>query len=257
MSIHPTAIVSSDAEIASNASIGAYCVIGPSVTIGENSIISNHVVIESHTDIGENCCIYQFTSIGGKPQDLKYEGEETRLIIGNNNTIREFVTINRATIADIGMTFIGNDNLIMAYCHIAHNCKLGNNIVMSNAASLAGHIHVDDYAIIGGLSGVHQFTKIGAYSFIGGASAVVKDVPPFVLVSGNTAKPYGLNLVGLQRRGFSEETIEALKVAYRLVYRSSLRVEVAINAINQEIPNCPEVKLFIDFIKNSDRGICR
>ena len=257
MNIHPTAIISADAKISQSAKIGAYSIIGDSVTIGDGTIISHHAVIESHTDIGANCHIYHFASIGGLPQDLKYNGEETRVIIGNNNTIREFVTINRATIADIGMTFIGDNNLIMAYCHVAHNCKLGSNIIMSNGASLAGHIHIEDYAIIGGLSGVHQFTKIGAHSFIGGASAVTKDVPPFVLVSGNMAKPYGLNLVGIQRRGFSAETIETLKSAYRLVYRSSLRVEEALDVIAKELPALPEVKLFVDFIQKSERGICR
>ncbi|MCF8053714.1 MAG: acyl-ACP--UDP-N-acetylglucosamine O-acyltransferase [Deltaproteobacteria bacterium] len=257
MGIHPTAIISPDAKIDPSASIGAYSVIGESVTIGGGTTIGSHVVVESHTDIGTNCRISQFASLGGLPQDLKYEGEETRVIIGNNNVIREFATINRATKADIGMTFIGNNNLIMAYCHIAHNCKLGNNIVVSNSAALAGHVHVDDYAIIGGLSGIHQFTKIGAYSFIGGASAVTRDVPPFVLVSGNTAKAYGLNVVGLQRRGFSEETIGILKSAYRLVYRSSLAVADAIREINRELPDIEEVRVFVDFVRNSERGICR
>jgi len=257
MSIHPTAIISSDALIDATANIGAYAVIGPSVTIGARTNIAHHVVVESHTDIGEGCRISQFASIGGLPQDLKYKGEETRVIIGNNNVIREFVTINRATVADIGMTYIGNNNLIMAYCHIAHNCKLGNNIVMSNSANLAGHVHVDDYAIIGGLSGVHQFTKIGAHSFIGGASAVTRDVPPFVLVSGNMAKPFGLNIVGLQRRGFSEETLTALKSAYQIVYRSSLLLSQAIAKIRAELPALPEIATFVDFIESSERGICR
>jgi UDP-N-acetylglucosamine acyltransferase len=215
------------------------------------------VVIQSHTDIGEGCRIVQFASLGGPPQDLKYRGEDTRVVIGNYNTIREYVTINRSTTADIGVTIIGDHNLIMAYCHVAHNCKLGNHIIMANAANLAGHIHVEDYAIIGGLSGVHQFTRIGAHSFIGGASGVPRDVPPFVIVSGNLAKPYGLNIVGLKRRGFKEETLRALKEAYRMVYRSSLLLKTALAKIRDEVEDLPEVRQFVEFIERSQRGICR
>jgi UDP-N-acetylglucosamine acyltransferase len=204
MMIHPTAIISPDATLAEGAEIGPYTVIGPDCTIGKNTSIGPHVVIEAHTDIGEACRISQFASLGGAPQDLKFKGEKTRVIIGNHNTIREYVTINRATSADIGVTIIGDHNLLMAYCHVAHNCKLGNHIIMANAANLAGHIHVEDFAIIGGLTGVHQFTRIGAHSIIGGASAVTKDIPPFVMASGNFAKLYGLNMIGLKRRGFSE-----------------------------------------------------
>ncbi len=257
MKIHPTAVISGDAQIAENVEIGPYSVIGPSVTIKKNTIIGPHVVIQGFTDIGENCKIFQFSSIGGPPQDLKWRGEETRVVIGNNNTIKEYVTINRATISDIGVTRLGDGNLIMAYCHVAHNCDLGNNIVMSSGSMLAGHIHIEDFAIISGLSGVHQFTRIGCHSFIGGASAVAKDVPPFVLVAGNYAKPHGLNLVGLKRRGFKEETLQALKQAYKIVYRSALRISVAIERIKAEVPDLPEVRHFVDFIKTSERGICR
>jgi len=257
MNIHPTAIVSKDAEIAEGVEIGAYSVIGPKTRIGRNSKIGSHVVIHSHTDIGENCSLAPFSSIGGLPQDLKYKGEETRVIIGNNNLIKEYVTINRATSADIGMTCIGDNNLIMANCHIAHNCKLGNCIVMSGGSMLAGHIHIDDFSIIGGMSGVHQFSRIGCHSFIGGASAVAKDVPPYVMVAGNHAKPHGLNLVGLKRRGFREETIRALKAAYRIVYRSSLRVPVAAEKVRSEVEDIPEIRHFLDFILSSQRGICR
>jgi UDP-N-acetylglucosamine acyltransferase len=257
MSIHPTALISSDATLAEGVKVGPYSIVGPDVHIGKHTIIGPHVVIESRTDIGEGCRISQFTSIGGAPQDLKYRGEETRVIIGNHNTIREFVTINRATLSDIGVTIIGDHNLLMAYCHVAHNCKLGNHIVMANAANLAGHIHVEDFAILGGLSGVHQFTRIGAHCIIGGASAVTKDIPPFVIASGNFAKLYGLNRIGLKRRGFTEETIGALKEAYRIVFRSSLLLSDAIKKVEGEVKDLPEVRQFLDFIRKSERGICR
>ena len=257
MNIHPTAIVSPHAHLEEGVEVGPYTIIGADVHIGKNTIIGPHVVVEDQTDIGEECRISQFSSLGGAPQDLKFKGEKTRLIIGNHNTIREFVTINRATSADIGTTIIGDHNLLMAYCHVAHNCKLGNRIVMANAATLAGHIHVEDYAIIGGLTGVHQFTRIGAHCIIGGASAVTKDVPPYVMVAGNHAKPYGLNLIGMKRRGFKEETIKALKEAYRLIYRSSLLLSGAIERIKNEFADAPEVRHFVDFIQKSERGIIR
>jgi UDP-N-acetylglucosamine acyltransferase len=257
MNIHPTAIVSCDAHLEEGIEIGPYSIIDSDVHIGKNTIIGPHVVIKTHTDIGEGCRIFQFSSIGEIPQDLKFKGEETRVIIGNNNTIREFVTIHQATSADIGVTIIGDHNLLMAYSHVAHNCKLGNHIVMSNAANLAGHVHVEDYAIISGLTGIHQFTRIGAHCFIGGASAVTKDVPPFVIASGNFAKLYGLNVIGLKRRGFKEETINALKDAYRIIFRSSLLLSVAIEKVRTEVDDIPEVRQFIEFIQNSERGISR
>jgi len=257
MKIHPTAVISPDARLAEGVEVGPYAVIGHDVTIGKNTVIGPHAVIDELTDIGENCRIFQFASIGAAPQDLKYRGEPTRVIIGNHNTIREFVTINRSTISDIGVTIIGDHNLIMAYCHVAHNCKLGNHIIMSNAASLAGHIHVEDYAIISGLTGVHQFTRIGCHSFIGGASAVTKDVPPYTIAQGNHAKLFGLNTVGLQRRNFSESTLKALKDAYRIVFRADLTVEAALDKVLNEVENLPEVLHFVNFIKESERGVCR
>ncbi|MBW2544222.1 MAG: acyl-ACP--UDP-N-acetylglucosamine O-acyltransferase [Deltaproteobacteria bacterium] len=257
MSVHPTAIISPGAIIGENVEIGPYSVIGPDVRIGKDTIIGSHVVIEGQTEIGDNCHIFQFVSIGAPPQDLKFGGEQCRVVIGKNNTIREFVTIHSSTSADIGMTYIGDNNLLMAYCHVAHNCKLGNNIVMANAANLAGHIHIEDYAIIGGLTGIHQFTRIGCHSIIGGASAVVQDIPPYVTVSGNRAKAYGLNLIGLKRRGFKEETIKALKKAYRIIFRSSLRLSVALERVKEEVDDLPEVRHFVEFIENTKRGICR
>lgn len=257
MKIHPTAIISPEARLAESVEVGPYSIIGPDVQIGAGTVIGPHVVIEKYTDIGEGCHIHQFASIGADPQDLKYQGEPTRVAIGNFNTIRECATIHRATTADIGVTIIGDYNLLMAYTHVAHNCKIGNRVIMSNAVNLAGHIHVEDFAIIGGMTGIHQFTRIGAHSFIGGASAVPRDVPPYVLASGNTAKPYGLNLVGLKRRGFSEDTLQALKHAYRLVFRSSLRLAVALDRVEQEVPDLPEIRQFVEFIRHSARGICR
>ena len=257
MSVHPTAIISPGAIVGENVEIGPYSVIGPDVQIGKDTIIGPHAVLEGRTEIGDNCHIFQFVSIGAVPQDLKFGGAQCRVIIGKNNTIREFVTIHSSTSADIGMTYIGDNNLLMAYCHVAHNCKLGNNIVMANAANLAGHIHIEDYAIIGGLTGIHQFTRIGCHSIIGGASAVVQDIPPYVTVSGNRAKAYGLNLIGLKRRGFKEETIKALKKAYRIIFRSSLRLSVALERVKEDVDDLPEVRHFVEFIETTKRGVCR
>jgi UDP-N-acetylglucosamine acyltransferase len=257
MNIHPTAIISHDAHIEEGVEIGPYSIIDADVHLGKNTIIGPHVVIRPHTDIGGECRIFQFCSIGEAPQDLKYKGEVTRVIIGSHNTIREFVTIHQATAADIGTTVIGDHNLLMAYSHIAHNCILGSRIVISNAVNLAGHVHVEDFAIIGGMTGVHQFTRVGAHCIIGGASAVAKDIPPFVMASGNFVKLYGLNMIGLKRRNFKEETIKALKETYRIVFRSSLLLSTAIEKVKQEVDDIPEVRQFIAFIQKSERGICR
>jgi len=257
MKIHPTAIISNRAALHETVEVGPYSVIGDGVTIGKNTVIGSHIVIEGTTDIGENCRIFQFAAIGALPQDLKYQGEDCRVVIGNNNVIREFVTIHKATSADIATTVIGNNNLLMAYCHVAHNCKLGNNIVLANGVNLAGHIHIDDFAIVGGMSGIHQFTRIGCHAFIGGASAVAQDVPPYVSAAGNRAKLYGLNQVGLRRRGFSSDTIGALKKAYRIIFRSSLLLKAALEKVRQEVDPLPEVNRFVAFIEKAPRGICR
>lgn len=257
MNIHPTAIISPDAHLEEGVEIGPYVVIGSDVKIGKNTIIGPHTVIDDYVHIGEGNRIFQFCSIGAPPQDLKFGGEKTRVIIGNFNTIREFVTIHRATTADIGVTIVGDHNLLMAYCHVAHNCKLGDRIIMSNAATLAGHIHIEDYAIISGLTGVHQFCRLGAHCMIGGASAVVKDVPPYCIAQGNHAKLFGLNLVGLKRRDFSEKTIKAIKDAYRIIFRSDLVLEAALKKAQDEVEDIPEVNHFIKFIKESARGVCR
>ena len=257
MTVHPTAIVSPDTRIGEGVEIGAYSVIGPGVQVGKNTTIRSHVVIEDGAQIGENCRIFQFASIGGVPQDLKFRGEDTRVIIGNDNIIREFVTIHRATGDDIGMTVIGDHNLIMAYCHVAHNCRVGNHTVMANASNLAGHVLVEDYAVLGGMTGVHQFTRIGAHSIIGAVSAVSKDVPPFVTVWGNRAKLYGLNLIGMKRRGFNEATIKALKDAYRIIFRSGMLLSRAVERVKTEVEDGPEIRHFLEFIQASKRGVCR
>ena len=257
MKISPTAIIAPDAQLEEGVEIGHYSIIGADVKIGKNTIIGPHTIIDDYTHIGEGCNVFQFCSIGAPPQDLKFRGEKTRVIIGNFNTIREFVTINRATSADIGVTIIGNNNLLMAYVHIAHNCKLDNNIIMVNASALAGHIHIEDHAIIGGLTGIHQFCRIGAHSMIGGASAVSKDVPPYTIAQGNHAKLFGLNLLGLKRRNFAEKNIKAITEAYRIIFRSSLLLDAAIKRVETEVEDLPEVHNFIKFIKESERGVCR
>jgi UDP-N-acetylglucosamine acyltransferase len=257
MKIHPTAIISSDVQLEEGVEIGPYSIIGNDVKIGKNTVIGPHTVIDDYTHIGEGNRIFQFCSIGAPPQDLKFGGEKTRVIIGNFNTIREFVTIHRATTADIGVTIIGDNNLLMAYCHVAHNCKLGDRIIMSNAATLAGHIDIEDYAIISGLTGIHQFCRVGAHCMIGGASAVTKDVPPYCIAQGNHAKLFGLNLVGLKRRNFSEKTIKAIKDAYRIIFRTDLLLETALQKAQDEVEDIPEVTHFIKFIKESERGVCR
>lgn len=257
MKIHPTAIIAPDVQLDEGVEIGPYSIIGNDVTIGKDTVIGPHTVIDNYTQIGEGCRIFQFCSIGAPPQDLKFGGEKTRVVIGNFNTIREFVTIHRSTLADIGVTILGDHNLIMAYCHIAHNCKLGDHVIMSNVATLAGHVHVEDYAIISGLTGVHQFSTIGSHSFIGGASGVARDVPPYTLANGNHAKLFGLNLIGLQRRDFSEQTIKALKEAYRIIFRSDMLLEAALSKAQKEVEDFPEVRHFIKFIKESKRGVCR
>ena len=257
MNIHPTAIVHSGAELGRGVIVGAYSIIDDRVTIGDHTEIGPHVVIKPFTTIGENCRIYQFASVGEIPQDLKFKGEATQLIIGDNNVIREYTTLNRGTEGGGGITRIGNHNVLLSYVHVAHDCIIGNHVIMSNCATLAGHIEIQDHAIISGLVAIHQFVQIGAYSFVGGKSAVVKDVPPYVIASGDRAKLYGLNLVGLKRRGFSPEVIAALKKAYRLFFRSKLTVQQALNIAPQELPDIPEVHHFVEFIGNSKRGITR
>ena len=257
MNIHPTAIVHPGAKIAQGVQIGAYSVVGEHVSVGKDTRIASHVLIEGWTTLGERNQVFSFSCIGTPPQDIGYRNEETYLIIGNDNVIRESATIHRATTKEDRVTQIGNSNFLMAYSHVAHDCKLGNHIIMANSVGLGGHITVGDYAILGGIVAVHQFVRIGAYAIIGGQSAVPQDIPPYVSASGNRAKLYGLNLVGLKRRGFSDETISNLKKAYKIVFRSGLILEDALSKVKAELSGSPEAMSFMEFMKNSKRGITR
>lgn len=255
--IHQTAIIHSGANIAADVEVGAYTVIGPQVEIGAGTRIGPHVVVTGHTRIGKNNRIYQFSSLGEVPQDKKYAGEATRLEIGDDNTIREFCTLNIGTSQDAGVTRVGNDNWIMAYVHLAHDCQVGNHTIFANNAQLAGHVLVGDYAILGGFTAVHQFCHIGAHSITGIGTTVLQDIPPYVTASGNTAKPYGINAEGLKRRGFSADTITRIKRAYKTLYKSGLTLEQAKQEISAQLAECPELKLLVDFLAGSARGIIR
>lgn len=254
--IHPTAVIQSGAEIGADVDIGPYSVIGKDVKIGKGTWIASHVVIDGWTTIGEGCKIHQFSSIGAPPQDISYKGDKTEALIGNNNVVREFVTIHRATAKQNKKTVIGDNNFLMAYVHIAHDCIIGNNVVMANAATLAGHVRVEDNAIIGGLVAIHQFANIGAYAIVGGASAITHDVPPYVMAVGNRAKLYGLNKVGLRRQGFSREEIDILKKAYNILFRSGLTLKDAVGKL-EDMKQSIHVERLLEFIKNSKRGITR
>lgn len=255
--IHPTAIVHPDAIIGEGVVIGPYAIVGQYVKIGDYTEVMAHAIVEGRTTIGKNNKIYPSASIGLPPQDLKYKGEPTRLIIGDNNHIREFSTIHLSATLDED-TVVGSNNLIMAYAHIAHNCQIGSNIVLANAANLAGHVHIHDFVVVGGVTAIHQFVRIGAYAFIGGASGVKKDVPPYTRGQGmGKYKIVGLNSVGLSRKGFSNEQIEAIKKMYRLFYLSNMNVSQAIEHADLMPDLTNEQKMFLDFVKNSTRGICR
>jgi UDP-N-acetylglucosamine acyltransferase len=256
--IHPTAIVDPKAEIGEGVDIGPYSVIEKGVLIDQETKIGPHVIIREGTRIGKRCRIFQFASIGEAPQFLGYKGEKTFLQMGDENIIREFVTLHRGTAKGGGRTLIGNKNFFMAYCHVAHDCQIGNEVIMSNAATLAGHIVIEDWAIIGGLVAVHQFIRVGAYAIIGGFSGVLLDIPPYTKAQGDRAKLFGLNTVGLKRANFSEETLKALKKAYRIIFRSGLTLQKAIKTVGEdEIFHTPEVRHLLDFIQHSKRGIAR
>lgn len=255
--IDKLAFVHPDAKIGNNVTIGPWSYIGEGVEIGDDCWISSHVVIKGPTVIGQGNRIFQFASVGEECQDKKYAGEPTRLIIGDNNIIRESVTIHRGTIQDNSETRIGSNNLFMAYVHIAHDCVVGNNVIMANNASIAGHCHVGDFAILGGMTGVHQFVHIGAHAFTAGCSLVLQDVPPFVMASGQAATPRGLNFEGMKRRGFTKETQQAMRRAYKAMYRSSLTVVEAVDALQQDAAQYPEVADFVSFCTSSNRGIIR
>jgi UDP-N-acetylglucosamine acyltransferase len=255
--IHPSAIVSPKAELDSEIEIGPYSIIGDKVKIGKNTRIGPHVVLEGPTEIGQNCQIFPFASIGSIPQDLKFKGEESQVIIGSGNIIREYVTINRGTAPGGGKTVLGDGNFLMVYSHVAHDCKIGNQVIIANAAQLAGHIEIEDHAIIGGIVGVHQFVRIGRYSNIGACSAVSRDVPPYAMAAGNHAVLHGLNTVGLKRHNFSEEAVSNIKKAYQIIFRSGLLLKTALEKAESEIPGSPEVMNMITFIGESERGVIR
>lgn len=255
--IHPTAIVDPRARIAPDAEIGPYTIIGENVEIGAGCRIGPHAVITGHTRIGRNNRIYQFVSLGEAPQDKKYGGEPTRLEIGDNNTIREFCTFNCGTAQDTGVTRVGNDNWIMAYVHLAHDCRIGNHTIFANNAQLAGHVDVGDYSILGGFTVVHQFCHIGAYSITAMGTIVLQDIPPYVTASGNSAQPYGINAEGLKRHGFSAATIMMLKRAYKTLYKDGLTLEEAKKQLAQQVPLCPEIAAVLEFLASSTRGIIR
>ncbi len=255
--IHPTAIISPDAEIDEETYIGPFCIIREGVQIKKGTKLISNVVMEGDTEIGENCVIYPFTSIGLPPQDLKYKGEKTGLKIGNNNIIREYTTIHRASVGGDSLTSIGDKNFLMAYVHIAHDCKIGSQIIMANAATLAGHVFVEDYAVIGGLVAVHQFTRIGAYAMVGGFSGVGQDIPPYMIASGARAKLFGLNTIGLKRFGFPDSTINELKKAYKILFREKRTLKDAIKKVQEDLPYTDEIKHLIEFIQKNKRGICR
>jgi len=256
--IHPTAIIDPKAEIGEGVDVGPYCVIEKGVVIDQETKIGPHVVIREGTHIGKRCHIFQFASIGEVPQSTGYKGEKTFLQMGDENIIREFVTLHRGTVKGGGKTVIGNKNFFMAYSHVAHDCQIGNEVIMSNAATLAGHIVIEDWAIIGGLVAIHQFIRVGAYAIIGGFSGVLLDIPPYTKAQGDRARLYGLNTIGLKRANFSEETLKALKKAYRIIFRSGLTLEKAIKKVREdETFHIPEVQHLLDFIQHSKRGIAR
>lgn len=257
MGIDPRAVVSPRAQVAPDVQIGPFAVIGPDVTIGAGCWIGPHAVINGPTVMGEGNRVYQFASIGEAPQDMKYKGEPTRLTIGARNTFREYVTVNRGTATGIGETRIGDDNLVLAYSHVAHDCVLGNHIILSNVVQLAGHVEIGDWTIFSGYSGAHQFSRIGAHAFIGNNTSVIRDIPPYVLATGHPAEPRSINVEGLKRRGFDEAQLRAIRNAYRVLYRSALKLEVATRRIEEQARKHEVLGIFAEFLRGSTRGLAR
>lgn len=257
MSIHPTAIVAPTARLGAGVTIGPYSTIGDQVALGDGTTVGGHVVIEGGAQVGRNCRIFSHAVLGSEPQDLKFRGEKSMLIVGDGTVIREFATLNRATSGGGGKTVVGRGCLIMAYAHVAHDCHLGEGVILANAATLGGHVVIEEHAIVGGLTGVHQFCRIGAHAIIGGCSGIILDIPPYVKAQGNRARLFGLNTVGLKRRNFPPETIRSLKQAYRLLFLSGLTTTQALERIATEVPACAEIQHLVHFIKTSDRGITR
>lgn len=252
--VHPTAVVDSSAVLGTGVTVGPYAIIGPGVTIGEGTSIGPHALIEQNTTVGAHCRISKSAVLGTDPQDLKFDNEETWLHVGDHTVIREFATLNRGTSAS-GKTVVGSHCLLMAYTHVAHDCVLGDHVILSNSVNMAGHVTMEDWVIVGGVTPIHQFVRIGAHAFVGGGSRVPQDIPPYVRAAGNPPKLYGLNAVGLERRGFSEEVRKALKQAYRNVFMSKLPLTKGVEKAQAEAPDIPEVGHFLDFIRSSERGI--
>ena len=252
--VHPTALIDPSAELAPGVVVGPYSIVGPNVRVGARTRIGSHVLIERDTTVGEECTIHQGAVLGTDPQDLKYMGEPTVLVVGDRTVIREYATLNRGTIAS-GVTRVGSDCMLMAYTHVAHDCHLGNHVILSNAVNMAGHVTIGDWAIVGGLTPIHQFVRIGAHAFVGGATRVAKDVPPYVKAAGSPMELYGLNSVGLQRRGIPEEVRRELKRAYRLFFASNHNVAQALARAREELRALPEVEVFLSFFESSERGV--
>jgi UDP-N-acetylglucosamine acyltransferase len=256
-SIHPTAVIAADADLAPDVTVGAYAVIGPGVAIGRGTRVGPHVVVEGPTRIGEDNRIFQFASVGADPQDMKYRGEPTRLEIGDRNVIRECVTIHRGTVQDQGLTRIGSDNLFMACTHVAHDCVVGSRCILANHASLAGHVHLADWVILGGFSGVHQFVNVGAHAFIANNAAVTLDVPPYVMAVGQPAGAHSVNAEGLKRRGFTPEQVRNIRAAFRVLYRSGLKLAEAVVRLEALAVEQPELQALVEFLPRASRGIVR
>ncbi|HSA62813.1 MAG TPA: acyl-ACP--UDP-N-acetylglucosamine O-acyltransferase [Nitrospiraceae bacterium] len=258
MQIHPTAIVHPKARLADDVEVGPFCLIGEHVTIGKGTRLLSHVMVDGWTEIGERNELHPFASIGGPPQHLGYKGEPTKVVIGDDNVLREYVTVNRATAQGGGVTSIANKNFLMAYVHVAHDCRLGSHLILANAATFAGHITIGDHAIIGGLTGIHQYVRVGAYAMVGGCCAVTQDVPPFMRAAGGyRASLYGLNSVGLRRHGFSGERIAILKKAYHLLFRSGHRIAEAVRLAKEEFKDQADVAQVLTFMEGTKRGISR
>ncbi len=253
--IHPSAIVDPKAQISDDVTIGPYCIVGPEVSIASGTVLKSHVVVSGKTTLGKNNTIYPFASIGEDPQDKKYAGEDTEVVIGDGNTIREYVTINLGTVDDVGVTRLGDNNWIMAYVHIAHDCQVGSHTIMANGSTLAGHVHIGDHVILGGFAKLHQFCRVGAHAFIAMDSGFQKDVPPFIMAQGSPAVPRAINFEGLKRRGFDKERIASIKKAYRLLYKSELPLQEALEAM--KALDSEDVDAMVQFIEQSERSIIR
>ena len=255
--IHKTAIISKKAQLAGDVSIGPYCIVGDGVVINKGCRLISNAVVEGDTEIGEGCTIHPFAAIGLPPQDLKYKDEPTGVRIGANNNIREYTSIHRGSVGGDGLTTIGDDNYIMAYSHVAHDCIVGSHNIMANAATLAGHVVMEDYITLGGFVAIHQFTRIGSHAMIGGLSGINMDIPPYAIASGTRAKLYGLNVIGINRRGFSAETVNHLKKAYKILFREKRTLADALKTIKADLPQIPEIRHLVEFIEKNKRGICR